>query len=161
MQVVSAGQRLILEPRAVAYGPMAASAEAEFRRKVRIISRGLYAVWLVRPLLNPFRHGFFAIQLLTHKLLRRLLVIPLLLLGVSAPLLWSAGWIYKVATLGQFGFHGAALAGFLLRNTRLGRLRLLRLPFHFDLIYVAAGVALVRTIRGHSYAVWGPERTTF
>lgn len=158
MQVVSARCRLIFEPQAVAYGPMTPSTKAEFRRKVRIMTRGLYGVWLMRHLLNPLNYGFFAIQLLTHKLLRRLAVIPLLLLAISAPILWPAGAVYQLATLGQIGFHGAALAGFLLQNQRIGKLKLLSLPFHFDLIYAAAGVALVNTIGGKRYATWGPER---
>lgn len=158
MQVVSSHHRLIFEPRAVAYGPTAPSAKAEFRRKVRIITRGLYGVWLVRHLLNPFEYGFFAIQLLTHKVLRRLAVIPLLLLIISAPMLWSVGRIYKLATLGQIGLHGAALTGFLLRHTWLGKSKFLNLPFHFDLIYVAAGVALMNTLRGKRYSTWGSER---
>ena len=109
-------------------------------------------------MLNPFEYGFFAIQLFSHKLLRRLLVIPLLLLGTTAPLLWNSSLLYKLATIGQFGFHGAALLGFLLRGTRLGRSKMLNLAFHFDLIYTAAAVALVNFIRGKRYATWRPER---
>jgi cellulose synthase/poly-beta-1,6-N-acetylglucosamine synthase-like glycosyltransferase len=158
MQVVSSHHRFIFEPGAVAYGPTAPSAKAEFRRKVRIMTRGLYGVWLVRHLLNPFNYGFFAIQLFTHKLLRRLTVIPLLLLSLSAPLLWPLGAFYKLVTVGQIALHGAALAGLLLRNTSLGKSKLLSLPFHFDLIYGAAGVALINIFWGKRYSTWGSER---
>lgn len=158
MQVVSAHYKFVFEPEAVAYGPLAPSATAEFRRKVRIMTRGLTGVWMVRHLLNPFEYGFFAIQLFTHKLLRRLMVIPLLVLSILAPVLWFAGGIYRLAALGLTALHAAAVTGFLLRNTRLSRVKLINLPFHFDLIYVAAAVALVNTVKGKNYSTWGPER---
>lgn len=158
MQVVSSRHRLIFEPRAVAYGPMASSAQAEFRRKVRIITRGLHGIWFMRHLLNPFSYGFFAIQLFTHKLLRRLVVIPLILLAASAPLLWQAGWLYQAATVTQFAFHAIALAGFALQNTRLGQTKFFGIPFHFDLVYYASLIAIFNNLLGNHYSTWRPER---
>jgi cellulose synthase/poly-beta-1,6-N-acetylglucosamine synthase-like glycosyltransferase len=158
MQVVSSHHRLIFDPRAVAYGSVTSSAQAEFRRKVRIITRGLHGIWLMRHLLNPFSYGFFAIQLFTHKLLRRLAVIPLILLAVSAPLLWNMGWTYQAATIMQFAFHATALAGFALQNTRLGQTKFFGIPFHFDLVYYASLIAIFNNLRGNQYATWSPER---
>lgn len=160
MQVVSSRHRLIFEPCAVAYGPVASSPQAEFKRKVRIITRGLYGVWLMRHLLNPFSYGFFAIQLFTHKVLRRLLAIPLILLLISAPLLWNTGWVYQGVTILQFAFHASALSGFMMQNTRLGQMRLLSMPYHFDLIYYASLIAIFNHLRGNQYVTWGPERIT-
>jgi hypothetical protein len=62
----------------------------EFRRKVRIISQGLRGVLLRRDLLDPGRHGFYAIQLFS-RVLRRLMVFPVLVITAVSPLLWSAG----------------------------------------------------------------------
>ena len=160
MQVVSSHHRLIFEPRAVSFGPVASTAQAEFRRKVRMITRGLHGVWLMRHLLNPFLYGFFAIQLFTHKVLRRLVVIPLILLAVSAPLLWQAGWLYQAAAILQFAFHSCALAGYVLQNTRLGQSKFLGIPFHFDLVYYASLMAIFNNLRGNQFATWKPERTT-
>ena len=160
MQVVSSHRRLIFERLAIAYGVPALSAQAEFKRKVRIITRGLHGVWLMRHLLNPFSYGFFAIQLFTHKLLRRLVAIPLLLLAISAPLLWQAGWLYQAATVLQFAFHATALTGFIMQNTKLGQTKLLGMPYHFDLIYLASLIALFNNFRGKQYATWRPERIT-
>ena len=158
MQVVSSHHRLIFEPRAISYGPVASTAQAEFRRKVRMITRGLHGVWLMRHLLNPILYGFFAIQLFTHKVLRRLVAIPLILLAVSAPLLWHAGWLYQVAAIIQLAFHAIALAGFALQNTRIGQTKFFGIPFHFDLVYYASLVAIFNNLRGNQYATWRPER---
>lgn len=153
-----AGRRLVFEPRAVAYGPVAANAKAEFRRKVRVMTRGLNGVWLSRRGLNPLTYGFYAVQLFSHKVLRRLMVLPLIGLFLSAPLLWRRGWLYRLATLGQATLHGAALAGYLLRDTRLGKLKLLSLPLFFDLVNIAALIAATNVLRGRRYDLWLTQR---
>lgn len=86
--VIVQGYRLVFAPNAVAYEPVASSGGAEFGRKVRVITRGLRGVLIVRrELLNPFRYGFYAFQLFAHKVLRRLVVFPLLLVLLTSPLL--------------------------------------------------------------------------
>lgn len=157
VQSVAAGQRLIFEPRAIAVGPVAASAQVEFQRKVRIISAGLRGVWRTRHLLNPFIYGFFSLQLFSHKLLRRLMWLPLLLLVFSAPMLWEAGWFYQLSVLGQAILHGGALLGFLLQGTPLGQAKLLRLPFFLDMACSAAVVACFKLLRPARYDIWTPQ----
>lgn len=152
--------RLIFEPRAIGYGPIAESTEAEFERKVRVITGGLRSVWRMRKLLNPFRYGFYAIQLFTHKLLRRLLVIPMLIAGISSLFLITRGPIYQLAAVVQVGIHGVAGAAYLLRNTKLGRTKLLSLPLFFDLVNAASLVAFINLIFGTGRDLWSPQRAT-
>jgi cellulose synthase/poly-beta-1,6-N-acetylglucosamine synthase-like glycosyltransferase len=159
VQVHAAHYRLIFEPRSVACGPVEDSPRAEFCRKVRIITGGLRAVWQVRHLLNPVAYGFFAVQLLSHKLLRRLMVLPLTVLAVAAPLLWMHGWPYKLVTMSQLGLHGFGLLGLLLCKTHLGRLKGLRLPFFFALVNLACLVALYSLLRRRQYDMWIPQRS--
>lgn len=154
------GKRLVFAPDAVVTGPVAASDDAEFRRKVRILMRGLNSVWLSRPLLNPFRYGFYSLQLFSHKVLRRLMAFPLVVTAISAPLLWKRSWIYKLATLGQLLIHGLALAGYLLRGTKLGRKKPLSVPFFFDMVNLAAVLALVKLLRGERADFWSTQRAT-
>src|SRR5699024_400548 len=82
--VIERGARLVFAPDAVVWEPVAASARDEMARKVRVMTRGLQAVAHRRRLLDPREHGFYAYQLLHHKLLRRLMGLPLLVLAVSA-----------------------------------------------------------------------------
>ncbi|MBC8160023.1 MAG: glycosyltransferase family 2 protein [Roseiflexaceae bacterium] len=158
VQVVSAHRRLVFEPLAVARGPVAASSNAEFHRKVRVMTRGLNGVRLSSHLLNPFQYGFFAIQLLSHKVLRRLMAIPLFMLAATAPLLWARGRFYRIATLLQFGLHGAALVGLLARETRIGKLKIFSLPFFFDMVNIASLVAATNVLRGKRQDVWVTQR---
>lgn len=155
--VIARHKRLVFEPRAVTYGPIADSA-GEFRRKVRITQRGLKAVWEQRNLLNPFEYGFYAVQLLTHKVLRRLMFFPLLLTLVTAPILWGYGPFYRLAALGQIALHSSALVGYALRDSALGKLKFLSLPYFLDMTNLAAALAVRDLLRGESRDVWQAER---
>jgi cellulose synthase/poly-beta-1,6-N-acetylglucosamine synthase-like glycosyltransferase len=157
--VIVQGYRLVFAPDAIAYEPVAGSGGLEFGRKVRVITRGLRGVLVVRrELLNPFRYGFYAFQLFSHKVLRRLVVFPLLLLLLVSPLLWSQGLLYQAATVLQLSFYGCGLLGLLLRDTPPGRLKVFTIPFFFCMVNVASLIAAINLIRGHRIDFWEPQR---
>ncbi len=156
--VIAQGYRLVFAADAIAYEPAAGSSTIEFGRKVRVMTRGLRGVLLMRELLNPFRYGFYALQLFSHKVVRRLVALPLLALFVVSPLLWRRGWIYRLATLAQAGFYSLAAAGWLLRGTALGRHKIFSLPLFFCLVNGAALVAAFNLVRGHRIDRWEPQR---
>ena len=163
-RVIAQGYRLVFAPEAVAYEPVAASSGVEFGRKVRVITRGLRAVLVMRALLNPFRYGFYAVQLFSHKVLRRLVVIPLLILFLVSPFLWFKGWVYQLALLAQIGFYGSGLLGMALSGTRLGRHlppplgKLLGIPFFFCMVNAASLLATLNVLRGHRIELWETQR---
>ncbi len=157
-RVIAQGYRLVFAPQAIAYEPATKSNDAEFARKVRITTRGLQAVLTMRSLMNPFHYGFYAVQMFTHKVLRRLVVFPLIVLLVASISLWYHGWFYDLMILGQSAFYGSALAGFLLRSSSLGRMKLLSLPFYFCMVYSAALLATINLVRGRKIDRWEPQR---
>jgi cellulose synthase/poly-beta-1,6-N-acetylglucosamine synthase-like glycosyltransferase len=142
---------------ALCYVPRTASIHAEYRRKVRTISRGMETLSHQRHLLNPFRYGVFAWKLISHKVSRWLVpvsavpgVVGLLLLAITRP--W-ARW----TLLGVMLIAGIALAGY-----HVGRRR--RLPRLVSLIAfgVTANAAVihaaVRYFFGHEDHIWEPTR---
>ncbi len=156
--VVEQGYRLVFESEAVAYEEPAPAANREFARKVRIMNRGLRGVMLRKALLNPWRHGFYAVELFSHKVLRRLVPFFLLSLYVSSVILSSNGRFYFTAALGQTFFYALAGAGYLLRRHRLGRLKGFYLPFFYCLANAAALLAVVKLIGGRRIELWQPQR---
>ena len=157
-RVIAQGLRLVFEPDAIAREPVAPSNDAEFRRKVRVMTRGLRAVSMMRELLNPFRFGFYSLQLLSHKVLRRLVFVPQIALALAAPFLWNEGLLYQAATLGQIAFYGAALLAFLLQKTGIAPPKLLAFASFFCMVNFAAAVAWFNFLRGHSIELWEPQR---
>jgi cellulose synthase/poly-beta-1,6-N-acetylglucosamine synthase-like glycosyltransferase len=157
-RVIAAGRRLVFEPDAVAVEPVAGSSSREYRRKVRIMTRGLRGVAVARGLLDPRRSGFYAVQLLTHKVLRRLMAIPLLVIAATSVALWNDGPIYKIAVIGQAGVYGLGTAGLALRERPAGRRPWFALPAFFVLVNVASLHALWNLLTGRRIDRWQPVR---
>jgi cellulose synthase/poly-beta-1,6-N-acetylglucosamine synthase-like glycosyltransferase len=157
-RVIAAGRRLIFEPDAVALEPVAGSSRREYGRKVRIMTRGLRGVAVSRDLLDPRRYGFYALQLLTHKVLRRLMAIPLLVIAVTSVLLWDDGPVYRLAALGQTAVYGLGAVGLALRDRRAGRRPWFAIPAFFLLVNIASLHALWNLISGRRIDRWQPVR---
>ncbi len=157
-RVILQGYRLVYAPDAIAYEPVAKSGGKEFGRKVRVITRGLRSVWTNRALLNPFRYGFYSLQIFSHKVLRRLVVFPLLIMLVVSPFLWGQGLIYKLATIVQLIFYSCALVGALLMQTRIGRAKIFSIPFFFSLVNLASLKASLNILQGHRIDRWETQR---
>lgn len=158
--VIAAGARLVFAPDAVAWEPVAASGEVEFGRKVRVMTRGLRGVLVRRELLDVRRHGFYTVQLVSHKVLRRLMVVPLAVLAVASPALWRRGRLYRLATVGQVLFYGAGAAGLLAGSSgrRRARGRLLAIPAFFCLVNAASVKACWNLVTGRRIDRWEPQR---
>lgn len=159
-RIIAQGKRLVFEPAAICYEPTAKGSKAEFGRKTRIITRGLRGVLTMRPLLNPLKFGFYSLQLFSHKVLRRLVVFPLLVLAVTAPLLWNTGVFYQLFTLGEIAFVLAAGAGMAWSSLGCKPPRLLAIPVFFCLINAAVVMAVFNILRGRRITVWNPHRAT-
>lgn len=156
--VIAHGYRLVFEPNALATEVAVPEAQREFRRRVRLMTRGLRGVFLRRRLLNPRKYGFYSVVLASHKLARRLVPVSLAILGVASLAAWSQGPLYQAAVLAQAFFYGMATVGYLLRRSRMGRLRLLYIPFYYCMANVACSVAWVHALRGRRIEVWQPQR---
>lgn len=156
--VIVRGYRLVFAPEAIAYEPVAATSQVEFGRKVRVIMRSWKAFVFRRELLNPIRYKFYAIQLFSHKILRYLVVLPLLLLFLVSPLLWKAGFLYQMATIAQVVFYTCAVLGWLLNGSDFGRKKIFTIPFYFCMVNAASLVAMINVLRGHQIKHWEPQR---
>lgn len=158
-RVVVAGYRLVFEPEALAFEDTTGSDRREFRRKARIVNRGLRSLFTLGKFLWPWNGGVYAVQLLSHKLLRRFvpLVFPLLL--VINVYLLRQSWVYLVMLIAQLAVYILGLIGFLLRETRLAKFPLIFAPFYFLQINAASLVGIYWLLRGESISFWQPQRT--
>jgi len=156
--VIEQGYRLVFESEAIAYEEPMPAAAREFSRKVRIMNRGLCGVLLRRRLLNPLRYGFYAVILFSHKVLRRLVPIFLLMLLAASWLLQSRHDFFLFAAVAQTLFYAMAGCGYLLRRRRLGRLKFFYIPFFYCLANAAALLAIIKLLRGNRIEFWQPQR---
>lgn len=160
-RAVAGGYRLTFAERAVAWETVAPDEAAEFGRKVRIATRGLLGLWIARGLMNPRRHGFYALQLASHKLLRWSVCWLLLVVLAASVALYGEGGVYRWLVHAQVLFYGAALAAMLLRHAPVARhraFRVLGIPFYFCLANYAALRAWFRVLGGKRLDRWDSQR---
>jgi hypothetical protein len=156
--VIARGQRLVFASEAVAHEPVAPTGVVEMDRKVRVITRGLRAVAARRELLNPRQHGWYSVQLVSHKVLRRLMAFPLILLAAASPALWHRARLYRLVTVSQVVFYAGAVAA-LRRATAHSRFhRVLAVPSYFCLVNFACLRAVWNLVRGRRIDRWDPQR---
>ena len=154
--VIAHGARLVFAADAVAVEPVAVSAEAEFSRKVRNITQGLYGVRVMRKLLNPLRYGFYSHQLLWHKVLRRVMVLPLLAILAVSPALWKHGLGYQVIVAGQVACYAVVILSFVLHRIRPIKSKVFALVFYFCMVNAAALIAILKNMSGRNVLSWTP-----
>ena len=150
------GLRIAYEPKAVATEYSSVRFGDEFRRRRRIVSRSLYGLWTEAGVLNPFAHFFFAFQMFSHKLLRWLVPVWLLVvLAVNIPL--ATDEYYGILLALQVAFYGLAALGFLLPE-RLGRYWLFYVPTYFTATNLGTLLGLLSFLMGRRHRVWQPAR---
>ena len=152
-----AGFRSVSVEQAVCYVARTRSLRAEYRRKVRTMTRGLETLWYKRALLNPFRYGRFAFFLFAHKLLRWL-VFPALVLAVAgiAMLTLTTSWGWVLAVLGLLALAAGAVGYYWPAGSNAPRLLT---TAAFAVRAQVAGVkAGIGALRGELNPVWEPTR---
>lgn len=151
-RVVLQGRRLLFEPRAVTSEEAPSDARVEFRRKVRIANQTFRAiVGLGREL---WSRPFYALQIVSHKLLRYLVAFFLLPLFVSSVLLAGSHPLFLAFAGAQAAVYGLGVLGFLLRDAPVGRWSLLALPFFFCFVNLAALLGVLSVVKGRRQAKW-------
>ncbi|MHA6346612.1 glycosyltransferase family 2 protein [Roseivivax sp. CAU 1761] len=153
---VAAGRRLVFEPRARSTEVVTESAGNEMRRRVRSAELSWRSLIHSAHLMNPLTNGWYAWQLISHKLVRRLNPLFLgLLLGSNMALL-DAGGVYLVSGLGQLAFYAVAVAG--LVRPGLRRFRPVSIASFFVLSHAAMALGFLRYAAGRKSVVWTPAR---
>jgi cellulose synthase/poly-beta-1,6-N-acetylglucosamine synthase-like glycosyltransferase len=151
------GYRAISVADAICFVPRTASLHAEYRRKVRTMTRGLHTLWYKRGLLNPFRYGVFAWLLFSHKLCRWLVPWALVALAGGLALLVPAAPWARWALAAAVGVFTVGAAGWLWPG-RDNPPRFLALPSYLVAGTVAGLHAWLKALRGERNAVWEPTR---
>ena len=149
--------RSVYEPAAVCVEETNRRSDKELQMRVRVIAQTFTDLWRNREMLNPFRSGFFAVELVSHKLLRYLAPIFLLMI-FSASLLLAFSSIFFLALLFlQILFYAASLIGWLLeyRNRKSG---IFVIPLYFLLTNLASLIGIYKFLRGERFAQWETHR---
>ncbi|MFH0810742.1 MAG: hypothetical protein V2A77_09800 [Pseudomonadota bacterium] len=156
MASVRRGLRGVSDPEALGFYRNVRREGQEFGRKVRTVVRGLSALSRNLDLLNPFSHGLFSLQILSHKLCRWL--VPFfMVLAATANLCLLHQALYRWLFSLMAGFYALALGG-LLFPSLAKKHGLVRLPAYFVLTNLSIIVAWRDFLAGKRITTWQPSQ---
>jgi biofilm PGA synthesis N-glycosyltransferase PgaC len=150
VRVMNQGARVIYEPAAVATESGTPTARQEYRRRVRVSAGAVQSI--KRGEWPTMRKPLLFWQYLSHKVMRWLGPVLLVLLFVASVMLYREGMVYQVATVGQLVFYaiaGVAAISLAVRSTRLGGV-----VFYFVMSHVAIADGLIRGLFNRQKVTW-------
>lgn len=151
------GLRTIYEPEAVALEDTNKKGKDEFRMRVRVVQQTFSALQRYREVLSLPKHGLFAFQMISHKVLRYLVPVFLLLALVANALLIHEHLIYSITFFAQLAAYALGVVGWI--GDKLGvKLGSFSLPYYFLLANMAVVIAFIKHMRGESRVVWQSVR---
>lgn len=153
--VIQKGFKVVFESEALAFEETTRSTEEEFSMRVRVVTRGMRGLLSVRDLFKPWKHPWVCFQLVSHKVLRWLVPLFLVLLLLSnIPLAVRPFFAFTLAV--QVLFYLLALLAKIFPIH--GAWKVLGVPLFFCTLNAAAVVSLIRLWQGQRYTVWQPTR---
>jgi cellulose synthase/poly-beta-1,6-N-acetylglucosamine synthase-like glycosyltransferase len=155
LQAIRKGYRVLFEDRALAYEETTQSTSEEFSMRVRVVTRAMRGLLSVSDLLKPWKFAWPAFQLWSHKIMRWMVPLFLIvLLAANVALIDSP--FYKFTLAVQLFFYAAALLNILLPLHR--QWKPLGIPLFFCTLNAAALVSMFEICRGRKYVTWQTVR---
>jgi len=156
------GLKVVHEPQAVAWEETAPDVRSELQRRIRIVTQASYCLFRkpeFRRLLNPFKYGFFSLQLWSHKVLRWFTGVFLALAFLSNALLLREGLFFAITFWGQVLLYLLALWGIVQEySLRRKTPKLVHTISYFVLSCYGMLRGLWNGLRGKTFITWTPAR---
>jgi cellulose synthase/poly-beta-1,6-N-acetylglucosamine synthase-like glycosyltransferase len=150
------GYKSVLDSSALGRYKVADDHSNEFRRKVRTVVHGIDVLLNNTSVMNPFRCGFFSLQIISHKLIRWLVPFLMLLLLFSNLFLIRDRNLYFVTFIIQAMGYLAVLAYLVIAKLR--EISIFRVPYFFFLANLSILAAWIEYVRGERYIWWEATR---
>ncbi|MBS1788266.1 MAG: glycosyltransferase family 2 protein [Acidobacteria bacterium] len=129
----------------------------ELRMRIRVISQTLRALNRYREILSVSRHGMFAFQMLSHKVMRYLIPFFLIATIITNWMLMDKSLLYNYLLVGEAIFYLFAFVGWAAEKLKV-KIGLLAFPYYFALVNIASIGGIIKFIGGGTQVVWEPMR---
>ena len=149
LRIAHAGYWVLHEPEGRVFERDTTSSSQEYARRRRICAQGALAAWKLRQTL----HGLRGWQFFSHKILRWLTLVPMVLVLASSAAL-ARNWFFSTLLILQGGFYCAALLAYVLTAWGKGAGRLFAIPLYIVLGGIGAIAGVCDACRGRKFDVW-------
>ena len=153
LDVIESGFLVLQEAQAKAADEMFLAPHQELRAQIRMVARNLRGYFDRHCLIGSAARPWFAWSLLSHKVLRWMTPLFLLLVLLSNTVLMIHGRVI-VLWLAQLSFYAAPLAGYLLAERKRRPGSLFSAPFAFCLANLGFLLGLIKCLRQERITVY-------
>ncbi|MDP1946745.1 MAG: glycosyltransferase family 2 protein [Nitrospirota bacterium] len=156
LRTVEQGFRAVSEPDAVGTMTSVKDSKQEFERKVRTLIRGMAALFSYARVLSPLRFGIFAVEMLSHKVLRWSVPFCLIMALLSSVMLMASPWFlfFSIVQIVFYIIALLALSGWsVIRDSLPGKIAL-----YFSMVNAAILIAWVKYAQGVRQELWTPSQ---
>ncbi len=158
LQIITQGYRGVFAKDAIAYEQTAGDFAKEAKRKQRIVNRSFTGLMKMKQTLNPFRYGLFSLQLLSHKLLRWLIPVFIIIFASGSVFMsYQQNTVYKVITILGIVFLLLAQIGFV-KAKKSNSSIIFYLPYYFVMVNYYALMGIITALAGNVQVIWSPPR---
>jgi glycosyltransferase involved in cell wall biosynthesis len=160
LQIIAKGHRGVFDADARCFEETAGDFDREVARKERIVNRSIRGLMRVAQVMNPTKTGVFAFEVISHKLLRWLIPLFLLVGAAGSVILAFAGFgLFQLITAGIVLLLALTLAGFLSAN-RNQLPTWIATPYYFVMVNGYAVRGIVKALQGQTQVTWSSARNT-
>ena len=156
LTVIARGHRVVFDPHATSQEEANSETQSEFRMRVRVALRALQGLVYMKRLLNPLAYPYTSFCLLSHKVLRYVAFVFLIVALLCNLTLATASSFYQILLFLHLGGYLLALMG-LSRQLPNWLRKITIVPSYLVMSYAAFAMATFKFSRGDSMAVWKPR----
>ena len=157
LKVVEQGYRVVYEPFAILKEPSLNEPEDEYKMRVRVSLRSLWALSDMRHLLAFSPSFLYSWQLLSHKVLRYMCFVFLIGAYLTNLFLWPESSFYKLFFIAQnLAYIGVILSPIL--EKKGFQSKILYLLYYFVLLNIAAAHAFIKFLLRQKQVMWTPRK---
>ncbi len=151
------GVRSVMEPEAISVEKTSKNPLEEFKMRSRVITRAISGLVHMRKILNPFKFPVYSFQLFSHKILRWLVPVFMIIIFVSNLSLLESKFFYTTFQL-QLFFFIFSILGFIIDRVNLSKIKILMIPYYFCTVNLAVLFGICKFVIGKRDRLWTPER---
>lgn len=156
LQCIKHGYKAITVPSLLGFYPNLKDETKEYQRKVRTVIRGMAALFSKAKIMNPFKYGFFAFQVISHKLMRWLVPWFLIIAFVTNLLIFDQSLFSKTIMLGQILFYITAFLGYSSEKARKNTF--IKIAYFFVQVNIAIAHSSILYLFGKRVTLWEPSK---
>ncbi len=158
LQIIAQGYRGVFDEEAICLEETAGDFGKEAKRKERIVNRSFRGLMKVKEVLNPLKFGFFSFEVISHKLLRWLIPVFLLIIASGSAYLSGQGvFFFQGLIILELLFTWLAIIGFLkVKNEKIHPVFFF--PYYFLMVNWYSLVGIVKALMGDIQVTWNSPR---